>query len=413
MAPDMAEIDIGVIPHRENSASEVAILEHAMNGDLAQFQAAMANYPLDFTAGPDVYHDRTALHIAALHGHAQIVRFILSSPEISPLIANAGDRFGYTPLHLAIRSNHESIVRILTLSTMLLPDVRVLAATGPQDELGDDCDGFTPLHLAATRGNLAIVRLLLNQSLRTNDTGAAAFTIHAPTWQGLTALDIAKQRKHEALVQILECLDVNWLILERQKSANSVNAILVGAALVVTVTFGCWLQPPLGIPNSDNWNSMSLQDRIREVQVGWFFICIAVAFSCSVVSLVIGTAAVIPSRGVALKREVKQLRRSVLRASIFLFGAIFFLTFAFQLSGLLVHAAVTPLGSGIRDAGTVVLLALPFVTSAYILRYVVLPKGMFRGKRWVMVVFFVVAFGLMIGIGFLGYYLMVLDMGKN
>jgi hypothetical protein len=41
----------------------------------------------------------------------------------------------------------------------------------------------------------------------------------------MTALDIAKSRKREKLVELLKCCDVNWLELERQKSANSVNAM--------------------------------------------------------------------------------------------------------------------------------------------------------------------------------------------
>lgn len=307
-------------------------------------------------------------------------------------------------------------MRILTKSSLMLTD-RVLAATGELDELGEDCDGFTPLHLAAAGGNLPTVELVLQQSGIRGGSTDILVNIHATTWQCLTALDIAKQRNHVELVKRLECFDVNWLELERQKSANSVNAILVGAALVGTVAFGCWQQPPLGIPTWDQSRTTNVTARMiqaqQQVQVGWFFMCISVSFSCSVVSLVIGTAASIPSgRGISLKKEGRHLRRSALRASIFLFLAIFFLMFSFQLSGLLVFDAVTPPGTAMHNVGHYILLSFPFFISAYILRFVVLPKNLFRGKRWVLVLYFIMASGFMIGIGFAISNFIALDTRK-
>jgi hypothetical protein len=50
-------------------------------------------------------------------------------------------------------------------------------------------------------------------------------------------LDAAKDRGHVELVGKLECFDMNWVQSERQKNANSVNAVLLDAALVAAAFF--------------------------------------------------------------------------------------------------------------------------------------------------------------------------------
>lgn len=95
------------------------LLELAMDGDVAAFRLEMAKHPLHTTAGPDVYDDRGPLHMAAWHGRLEIVKLILASPEVSAEAVNARDKFGYTALHLAVRSEHVEVVRAITTDTSL------------------------------------------------------------------------------------------------------------------------------------------------------------------------------------------------------------------------------------------------------------------------------------------------------
>ena len=46
---------------------------------------------------------------------------------------------------------------------------------------------------------------------------------------------------------MLEGFDIHGLQTERQVYVDSANAILVGGALIASVTFSSWLQPPLGL----------------------------------------------------------------------------------------------------------------------------------------------------------------------
>lgn len=211
-------------------------------GDLPTFQNAMRNHSCLNVSSP-IFDDRTFLHMAVLHKRLEIAKLIMDSPGLSAQVVNAKDRFGYTPLHLAVRLGcveSVDLVRLLAKSPLTTFD--------PQD-----CNGCTPLHLAASVGDVSVVKAVLQNYSNGQDKPV---NIHTTNWQGESALDIAQRSNHDSkltVVEILECSDVNWLQLERQKSANSINAILVGATVVATVTFTTLMQPPtFGLPAQVN-----------------------------------------------------------------------------------------------------------------------------------------------------------------
>ena len=79
-------------------------------------------YPFDFSNTPysayqqgvDMsmgdYDGRTALHLAAVEGHARCVRFLL---EVCAVPHDCKDRWGQTPLTEAIESKHIQVAAIL------------------------------------------------------------------------------------------------------------------------------------------------------------------------------------------------------------------------------------------------------------------------------------------------------------
>lgn len=46
-------------------------------------------------------------------------------------------------------------------------------------------------------------------------------------------------------MDMLENYDVNWMLVEKQRFANAINFLLISAALIASITYASWLQPPL------------------------------------------------------------------------------------------------------------------------------------------------------------------------
>ena len=166
------------------------------------------------------------------------------------------------------------------------------------------------------------------------------------------------------------------------------------------------LTGPAAAPVQSGENSPSYvldeKAKMNRVMIGWFFIVIACSFGCSVVSLVIGTTATIPSTGLSLKGEVQQLRKSAVKASVFLFMSIFFLVLAMAMGSWLVYDQVVPSVNHDFGANIVVFVILPAVILAFVLRYILVPKGRYKLKKWMLVLLFLVALGI-------GFAILLLD----
>ncbi|XP_059455122.1 ankyrin repeat-containing protein BDA1-like [Corylus avellana] len=100
----------------------------------------------------------TPLHIAALHGHLEFCRLLLSK---KPTFAKDVDALGRTPLHLASAEGHIKIVQAL-----LQENTDVCLASNRDERI--------PLHLAAIRGRIEIVKELISarpESIKVNLNG--------------------------------------------------------------------------------------------------------------------------------------------------------------------------------------------------------------------------------------------------
>ncbi|XVE98122.1 hypothetical protein REPUB_Repub03eG0078100 [Reevesia pubescens] len=91
----------------------------------------------------------TPLHIASLHGHADLLRYILSQ---KPGFAKVVNSKGYSPLHLACANGHVEIVKEL---------LKIDGETDHELCRRKDKKGRTPLHLAVIKGRDIVVAALI------------------------------------------------------------------------------------------------------------------------------------------------------------------------------------------------------------------------------------------------------------
>ena len=97
----------------------------------------------------------TALSVAAMHGHTEIVKRFLKGSVAAMAIVPSVNVLGRTPLALAAAGGHTSTVQLL-------------ATTGHANVDCTDSDGNTPLIAAATHGHVQVVRVLLNTGAAVN-----------------------------------------------------------------------------------------------------------------------------------------------------------------------------------------------------------------------------------------------------
>ena len=85
----------------------------------------------------------TSLHLAALNGHLDVVKYLVGNAKTTPLVKN---KEGNTPIHLASKNCHVEVVRFL-VNTCDKADVR-------------NNKNETPVDLARESGNRRIVKFL-------------------------------------------------------------------------------------------------------------------------------------------------------------------------------------------------------------------------------------------------------------
>ncbi len=151
----------------------------------------------------DARFGATALHWAALRGHAAVAELLLARGA-DPTARNTA---GETPYDVARRAKHEEVERILagiaaTPSQRFFDAVRAGDAAAVSDLLETDGNlirerdakfGATGLHWAALRGHAAVAELLLAR-------GADPF---ARNTAGETPLDVARRARHDDVANLL------------------------------------------------------------------------------------------------------------------------------------------------------------------------------------------------------------------
>ncbi|CAG9537301.1 unnamed protein product [Cercopithifilaria johnstoni] len=144
-----------------------------------------------------------ALHIAAYYGNSDFVmemlKYVPASLRSEPPIYNHhvvkefASEYGFTPLHLAAQSGHDSLVRML-----LNQGVQVDATSTTMSVI--------PLHLAAQQGHIAVVGMLLSRSTQQQ---------HAKDWRGRTPLHLAAMNGHYEMVSLLIAQGSNINVMDQ------------------------------------------------------------------------------------------------------------------------------------------------------------------------------------------------------
>ncbi|XP_039773044.1 potassium channel KOR2 [Panicum virgatum] len=198
------ESDITYLISRQEAELVLGVNNAAYHGDLFRLKGLIS-------AGADPskpdYDGRTALHVAALRGYEDIVRFLIQRGAN----VNSIDKFGNSPLLLALKSGHDRITSLLVKhgAVLNLEDAggylcRVV--TGGRIDLlnrllrfgvDPNCKNYdqrTPLHVAAAEGLHLVASMLI---------GFGADVQAKDRW-GNTPLDEGRRCSCKPLVRILE-----------------------------------------------------------------------------------------------------------------------------------------------------------------------------------------------------------------
>ncbi len=132
-------------------------------------------------------YGRTALHMAAMGGHVEVVRALLAQGAA----VNGGDSYGFTALHLAVWQGRAAVVE-------------VLLAAGADVNANRNHRRVTPLHVAAQFGHAVIARRLI----------AAGADANVRAGNGETALGVARRLGRSKVAEVLAAVRAGsaWLV---------------------------------------------------------------------------------------------------------------------------------------------------------------------------------------------------------
>ena len=177
-----ARLNESMIPSTIEWYSNRKLWGHCQEGNTAEVQLTLDTLPTSVLARDEDLFGGVALHHAAWHGQAEVLKTLLARG--TPV--SVRDDYNWTALHHACRQGHTSVVQEL------------LAAGAPVDEAGGLSDKplqreFRPLHWAAYMGHAPVVALLLAHGAEVNSREG----------DGSSPLFLATRWAHVAAIQEL------------------------------------------------------------------------------------------------------------------------------------------------------------------------------------------------------------------
>jgi ankyrin repeat protein len=276
------------------------------------------------------------LAVAARENHFKIIRHVLNwYPEVDPnasIELVAEQDLVASPLHFAALGGHVEAVRELLLHHNL-------------DVNAEDNKNRTPLLCAIKENKLGVVKALCFDDPEKRIRATEEYT------DGRTPIQIATEANMKEIEKVLlerpEVKDfVDRLYRDRQVLVDAANALLVGAALIASVTFAGWLQPPLGyIPDYEFSQPFPAPPQTPEsyaavknhATVKAFWVFNSLSFFFAIATVLAGADAALPNfRDSFIGRRVKSVERALIRATILLVISVVCVLGAFASAGFAV-----------------------------------------------------------------------------
>jgi hypothetical protein len=244
--------------------------------------------------------------VAAMENQHEIIRHILKwNPEVNANFTSEWNNKRYrglqaTPLHFAVLKQHKDAVRVLLTHL-------------PLDPNAEDSSSRTPLQIATTEISDPNIRNEIEKLLMGRP-------------------------------EVKEFVD--RLYRDRQVFVDAANALLVGAALIASVTFAGWLQPPLGYTTyydfpepppapPSTYESFAAVKQHATVQAFWFFN--SLSFFFAIATVLTGAIAAMPSlENAFIGTVVKSVKKTLIHASFLLAISVVCVLCAFATAGFAV-----------------------------------------------------------------------------
>ncbi|CAK9218970.1 unnamed protein product [Sphagnum troendelagicum] len=313
-----------------------------------------ADRSTEFPGNQSLSDQSRLLASAAVSNHFEIIKYIVKwQPEVdvNEMITWAGiPDLVATPLHFAAVGG--DVATVGGLKRGYVEAVQELLEHPKLDVNAQDNKKMTPLLYAIEARNVDMVKVLCQndkfQRLRANEENSDGKT---PLQIVVEANNLSEDPDLKAMEKVLmerpEVKDfVDRLYRDRQVFVDAANALLVGAALIASVTFAGWLQPPLGYtPYYDfsqpfpappgAYESYAAIKQNPKVKVFWVFN--SLSFFFAIATVLAGADAAMPSLDDAfIGRVVKSVRTSLIWASILLVMSVVCVLGAFASGGFAV-----------------------------------------------------------------------------
>ncbi|KAH7849605.1 hypothetical protein Vadar_020287 [Vaccinium darrowii] len=228
------------------------LYEASIRGNVQALDALMEKDELILDRVSLTCFDETPAHIAAMRGHVDFMRVLLSH---KPKLASHLDSLGRSPLHVACAEGHANIV-----CELLGVDNRVCWV--------HDGDGRTPLHLAVAKGQVEVMRELLGVISRRVESTRERVQVLKGGGEGESVLHLCvKYNRSKALKLVVEWMrsidddgEHDSIINSKDKDGNTI--LHLAAALKQKETIEYLLQIPSvkAVINSKNQNGFTALD---------------------------------------------------------------------------------------------------------------------------------------------------------